>query len=309
MPVYRPPYFPTNSFDPSANDYYSKVESDDRFVHLFGDEHISGDKSFDDNVIVDGNLTVNGIVIEDLLVEDNVIELNSGEPGAGVTNINSGIQIDRGTLNDAKLIYDETNKRWYLDIGNTTLNKILYDNFPDRATFNNDLQVNELIENPKAVVFNAQTTSPIVSPTSGCCELWVDSTDSNNLQYTSGFRVQNSSIIESDSNRTSLIIKENGTTDGTEFKIESLFGFANLSLDGDDIIRIGNNSKKQCLSTNFEGVKINDEQNGTQFYLKADDGTNILYFNPELNHIDFRGILYIYSEANFYGESKLFGIS
>lgn len=63
------------------------------------------------NVIVTGNIQIQGttttVSSADLQIEDNVIVLNSGEDGAGVTLNTSGIQIDRGTEHDAFLIFDE----------------------------------------------------------------------------------------------------------------------------------------------------------------------------------------------------------
>lgn len=64
------------------------------------------------NVVVTGNLQVQGttttVESADLNVEDNIITLNSGEDGSGVTLDRSGIQIDRGLAVDAQLVFDET---------------------------------------------------------------------------------------------------------------------------------------------------------------------------------------------------------
>jgi hypothetical protein len=66
-------------------------------------------------VLVTGNLEVLGTSItidsEDLAIKDNLIILNDGETGAGVTLNVSGIQIDRGTLDDALFLFDE-NLQW-----------------------------------------------------------------------------------------------------------------------------------------------------------------------------------------------------
>ncbi len=67
-------------------------------------------------VFVTGNLTVAGdtttVQAEDLKVKDNIIVLNDGETGAGVTLNYSGIQIDRGTESEASLLFDEANDAW-----------------------------------------------------------------------------------------------------------------------------------------------------------------------------------------------------
>lgn len=67
-------------------------------------------------VVVTGNLEVKGHVLsvasEDLTIKDNIIILNNGETGAGVTLDNSGLLIDRGTLVPAALLYNEPSGAW-----------------------------------------------------------------------------------------------------------------------------------------------------------------------------------------------------
>lgn len=63
------------------------------------------------SVRVTGDLLVEGATVyvaaTNLDIEDNIIVLNKGETGAGVTLDYSGIQIDRGTLGAASLIWNE----------------------------------------------------------------------------------------------------------------------------------------------------------------------------------------------------------
>lgn len=67
-------------------------------------------------VKVTGNLVVEGdtltVSAENLNVNDNVIILNFGETGAGVSLRYSGLQIDRGTATDVSLLYDENDDTW-----------------------------------------------------------------------------------------------------------------------------------------------------------------------------------------------------
>jgi hypothetical protein len=62
-------------------------------------------------VVVTGDLQINGtqttVNSQTLDLVDNIITLNKGENGAGVTENTAGIQIDRGTASDALLIFDE----------------------------------------------------------------------------------------------------------------------------------------------------------------------------------------------------------
>lgn len=67
-------------------------------------------------VRVTGNLLVEGdsltVSAENLNVQDNIIILNFGETGAGISLGYSGIQVDRGTLQPASIIYDESTDVW-----------------------------------------------------------------------------------------------------------------------------------------------------------------------------------------------------
>lgn len=70
------------------------------------------------DVIIDGNLTVLGdqtiVSTTDLAITDNVIILNSGETGAGVTKGNAGIVVDRGTEPVAAFGWDEIWNKWVI---------------------------------------------------------------------------------------------------------------------------------------------------------------------------------------------------
>jgi hypothetical protein len=63
------------------------------------------------SVLVTGDLLVEGATVyvaaTNLDIEDNIIVLNKGETGAGVTLDYSGIQIDRGTLGATSFIWSE----------------------------------------------------------------------------------------------------------------------------------------------------------------------------------------------------------
>lgn len=63
-------------------------------------------------VIVTGNLQVKGdtttVNTTDLEIEDNLIVLNRGELGEGVTEVTAGIEIDRGDFANTQWLFDET---------------------------------------------------------------------------------------------------------------------------------------------------------------------------------------------------------
>jgi|11_taG_2_1085331.scaffolds.fasta_scaffold00196_3 hypothetical protein len=62
-------------------------------------------------VVVTGDLQINGtqttVNSQTLDLVDNIITLNKGESGSGITENTAGIQIDRGTATDALLVFDE----------------------------------------------------------------------------------------------------------------------------------------------------------------------------------------------------------
>ena len=106
-----------------------------QFLRVNGDYHIktadgakivldTGPAASGGSVRVTGDLVVEGetltVQAENLDVSDNIITLNNGETGEGVTLIYSGIEIDRGFSGDssampaASLLYDETDTTWLI---------------------------------------------------------------------------------------------------------------------------------------------------------------------------------------------------
>ncbi len=104
------------------------------------------------SVRVTGDLIVEGetvsVAATNLDVEDNIITLNYGEVGPGVTLVYSGLQIDRGDTsstspqNNASLLYDESTDSWIVahgtapgpfnyDSSNLRLRKILTNSATD----------------------------------------------------------------------------------------------------------------------------------------------------------------------------------
>eukprot|EP00798_Chlamydomonas_sp_ICE-L_P030008 gene30008-biopygen11769 len=70
------------------------------------------------NPTVSGNLTVNGsnftVNTQTVTVEDNIIVLNSGEIGPGVTKGEAGITIDRGDALDYQLLFRESDDKFVM---------------------------------------------------------------------------------------------------------------------------------------------------------------------------------------------------
>lgn len=79
-------------------------------------------------VYIEGNLVVGGnataVTKTDVDITDNTITLNKGETGAGVTAIYAGINIDRGSLIDVGLRWNENFQRWELSNNGVTYGNI-----------------------------------------------------------------------------------------------------------------------------------------------------------------------------------------
>ena len=65
---------------------------------------------------ITGNLTVIGttttVSSTDTAIADRQIVLNSGETGSGVTGRFSGIEVERGSLDNALIVFDENDDAW-----------------------------------------------------------------------------------------------------------------------------------------------------------------------------------------------------
>jgi len=64
------------------------------------------------SVLIDGNLTVTGtttsVETQNSTLTDNIIVLNDGETGTGITLGSAGIEIDRGTETNVSIVYDDS---------------------------------------------------------------------------------------------------------------------------------------------------------------------------------------------------------
>ena len=86
-------------------------------------ETISGNVVIAGNLLVTGNTTT--VSSTNTSVADNIITLNKGEAGSGVSSINSGIEIDRGLAANVQIRWNETTQRWQATEDGTTWKYIL----------------------------------------------------------------------------------------------------------------------------------------------------------------------------------------
>lgn len=98
-------------------DYTIKVQPGGNIVLNTGFDQ--GTVTITGDLLVAGNTTT--INTQNMSVEDNIVLLNSGETGAGITLDESGIRIDRGALVDAYMVFDE-DLTWADPITATTKN-------------------------------------------------------------------------------------------------------------------------------------------------------------------------------------------
>lgn len=71
---------------------------------------ISGDTLINGNLFVEGNVSMLDTTVFE--TKDNIILLNNGETGNGVTLNQGGVEIDRGTLENFRFVYNELNSRF-----------------------------------------------------------------------------------------------------------------------------------------------------------------------------------------------------
>lgn len=117
-------------------------------------------------VVITGDLLVEGetttVNTTNLEVEDNIIRLNVGETGAGITEGTSGIEIVRGTLPNAQLVFDESVTHYDQIAGDDVAGTWV---FQTEEGNTNGLQVGTLtidVNRPADLLFDLQNTSNIL---------------------------------------------------------------------------------------------------------------------------------------------------
>lgn len=93
---------------------YLRVDGGDYKITVQNGGQITLDTGSEEGtVVITGDLTVQGttttVETANMTIEDNIIVLNQGEAGAGITDASnsSGIEIDRGSLLNALMVYDD----------------------------------------------------------------------------------------------------------------------------------------------------------------------------------------------------------
>ena len=92
-------------------------------TNIVGDQTVSGTLTVGGATTFNGNVTFNGTTTTvnstTVTTKDNIIVVNQGEVGSGVTSGKAGIQVDRGDLADYQIVFDETDDMFKVgQIGN-----------------------------------------------------------------------------------------------------------------------------------------------------------------------------------------------
>jgi hypothetical protein len=137
---------------------------DSTTVKITTNQSVAGNKIFTDTVTIN-NLTVTGteviVDVENLAVRDNIIHINSGESGAGISRISGGITIDRGTETAANILYNDANDRFELNFPLATEGNVV-------ASATNLITTGQtLTTNINTVSTNLVSTGAIVDDVSG----------------------------------------------------------------------------------------------------------------------------------------------
>jgi hypothetical protein len=117
------------------------IDVDSTVVRTSGAQTIGGDKTFSDNVVINGNLTVSGatttVNTETILLADNIITLNSNATGSATEN--AGIEVERGDDPNAELRWNETTDKWQIEIDpvNDTYQNIATEDYVSNQINNN----------------------------------------------------------------------------------------------------------------------------------------------------------------------------
>lgn len=91
------------------------------------------------NVVVQGNLTVNGTTTSvnstEVNIADNILVLNSNVTGTPTAN--SGIEVERGDSSNVSVLWNETNDRWsFTNDGSTFFNIPVASEYDNYTSFN-----------------------------------------------------------------------------------------------------------------------------------------------------------------------------
>lgn len=218
----------------------------------FGSLHISGDTTIAGNLYVEGNTTV----IDSLVTEyqDNIILLNNNELGPGVSLLQAGIEIDRGSLENYRIVYNELSQTFRVGVISNTQPVVVREDTP----LSNGIMIwnnsTKRIEGTKALSLDISilNTTNSVNATTGA--LWT----------LGGVGITKDLFING------IINMKGCTIDANTSGSLSLSASGNIHFLPGDLISIPNNTKLIFGSTN-QSIQYNSVSN----VLNIQSGTKI----------------------------------
>lgn len=185
-------------------------------------------------VRVTGNLLVEGdtltVSAENLNVNDNVIILNYGETGAGVTLRYSGIQIDRGSETSAALIFDENDNTWIFGLGTPESSF----NYSDSKVRLKEIKTNADTDGGDLTLIGSGVGVVKVSGTLNYEVQVTDDDDIPNKKYVDD-AIQNNPTFQVLSNDSRVIVTDKDTT-GSLAYLTSQTGYSTFGESGISVI-------------------------------------------------------------------------
>lgn len=230
---------PTFQVDSTSNGPKLKGKGGDLELRNAGDTDYAGLTL--GNITIKGNVTQEGDTFisqaETVEINDNLLLINKGEVGAGVTKGIAGIEIDRGTLPNYQIVFDESDKRfkagevgniWPLALRDEEANMVdgmfvTWDSATKRLKTTNTVPSNRKLfftdSNSYLQLmshdFSGTTLVQTLTYTNAKGSLFVSAGDSNlNLDTDkTNFRFYKNLIVPSSIDAgTDMILKRNGTT-------------------------------------------------------------------------------------------------
>lgn len=165
------------------------------------------------NLIVDGDtLTVSA---NDLIIDDNVITINNGDPGPGVTLEYSGFQINRGFDNSdpltgvaetpASLLYEESSNSWMIVKGSAASRDF---NFTDSA-----IRLQKILTDPDTLATQTNRRGDLILIDTGTGVVSVGNVINYHIRVSQDNDIPNKKYVDDaiESNPTFQIVRNAGS--------------------------------------------------------------------------------------------------
>jgi hypothetical protein len=234
------------------------------------------------NVNITGNLYVSGSTIsanvENLDIKDNIILLNSGETGSGVSLINSGIEIDRGLETNAKLYWNDDVDRWQINSGSSLLENIAYDSELQSVSSQTYINLDNISSLSSTTYNNLDLINTNISNISS-----LSSTTYNNLDLIN----TNISNISSLSSTTYQVFENSDNTQIIFNSVGTLTGSSNFTYNySENILNLNGNESyikntDSLASISIDAYRTNIIANNL-IELSCDGGDGAIFFGGKV---------------------------